>query len=59
MVKVTSVGQGCSGAQIIQALGTRADSTPEGLPNLCSKTAFEPVPQTDTLTELVSTYALY
>ena len=58
MAKVNSVSPGLSGAQIIQALGTRAGSTQEGLANLYSKTASEPLPQTDALTELDSTFAL-
>ncbi len=58
MVKVISVSQGFSGAQIIQALGTRAGSTQEGLAHLYSKTASESLPQTDALTELDSTFAL-
>ena len=58
MVKVISISQGLSGAQIIQALGTRAGSTQEGLANLYSKTAPEPLPQTDALIELDSTFDL-
>ena len=58
MVKVISVSQGFSGAQIIQALGTRAGSTQEGLDNLYSEAASEPLLETDALTQLDSTFAL-
>lgn len=49
---------GFSGAQIIQALGTRAGSSQQGLAHLYSNAASEPLPQTDALTELDSTFAL-
>lgn len=58
MITVISISQGFSGAQIIQALGTRAGSSQQGLAHLYSNAASEPLPQTDALTELDSTFAL-
>ena len=59
MVKVISVSEGYSGAQIIQALGTRAGTSQAGLSKLhCNASRTQAETSTDALTELEASLAL-
>ena len=58
VVKVIGVSQGYSGAQIIQALGTRAGTSQAGLSNLHCNLSSQAAASTDALTDLESTFAL-
>ena len=58
VVKVIMVSQGYTGAQIIQALGTRAGTSLQGLGKLHSNTASQAETQLDPLAQLEDTLAL-
>ena len=58
VVKVISLSQGFPDAQIIQALGTRAGTSMQGLDKLHSNTAAQPQTEVDPLAELEDVFAL-
>lgn len=58
VVKVISLSQGYTDAQIIQALGTRAGTSMQGLHKLHSNTAGQPQTQVDPLADLEDMFAL-
>ena len=58
MVKVSSLSQGYTDAQIIQALGTRADTSMQGLHKLRSNTAAQPQTKVNPLAKLEDMFAL-
>ena len=58
VVKGISLSQGYTGAQIIQALGTRAGTSMQGLHKLHSNTAAQPQTKVDPLAELEDMFAL-
>ena len=57
MVKVVSLTSGCFGAQIIQALGTRAGSSLQGFDKLQCNTVTQPDGSCDQMAELKERFA--
>ena len=58
MMKVVSLSSGYSGAQIIQALGTRAGSSLQGFDKLQCNTVTQTVGDCDQMAELEERFAL-